>query len=41
MVGRVYRAGKCLRYGRGALSDYPVVRLRLYNVLGMEFHEEL
>jgi len=40
-VGRVYRAGECLRYGRGVLSGYLVVGLRLYNVLGMEFHEEL
>ena len=41
MVGRIYRAGTCLTYGKGILSDYPLLRVRLYNVLGMEFPEEI
>ncbi len=41
MVGRVYGAKECLAYGKGALSDYPVLKVRLYNVLGMEFPEEI
>ena len=41
MVGRIYKAGECIEYKKGVLSNYPVLKLKLYNMLGREFYEEL
>lgn len=41
MVGRVFRAVSCAAYLRGALHDYPVLKVKLLNVLGEEYGEEL
>jgi len=41
VVGRLYRAERCMNYKKGVLTEYPVLKLRLYNVLGMEFPEEI
>ena len=41
MVGRIYKARECIEYKKGVLSNYPVLKLKLYNMLGREFYEEL
>ena len=41
MVRRVYEAKGCLKYKEGILSSYPMIKLRIYNILGMKFPEEL
>ncbi len=41
MVGRIYRAKKCLKYMENEATSYPVLKLKLYNILGMEFPEEM
>lgn len=41
MVGRIYRARTCVKYKPGILEPYPILNVRLYNVLGEKFPEEL
>ena len=41
MVGRVYKARACVRYGKGFHTNFPVLKLKLFNVLGEEFPEEV
>ena len=41
MMGRVFKAVSCYGYERGALHDYPVLRVKLLNLMGEEFPEEL
>lgn len=41
MVGRLYEAMNCYEYRRGALHEYPVLRVRLHNLLGEELDLEL
>ncbi len=41
MVGRSYRARGCIKYKSSILAPYPILRMKLYNVLGEEFPEEL
>ena len=41
MVGRSYRARNCIKYKSSLLAPYPVLKIKLYNILGEEFPEEL
>ena len=41
MVGQLYRAEACLKYKASTLSEYPVLKIKLYNMMLEEFPEEL
>ncbi|HDI74695.1 MAG TPA: hypothetical protein ENF55_01925 [Thermoprotei archaeon] len=41
MVGRVYRVKDCLAYRQGTLTSYPVLKIKLFNIVGEEFPEEI
>ncbi|MHC1636993.1 MAG: pepsin/retropepsin-like aspartic protease family protein [Candidatus Nezhaarchaeales archaeon] len=40
-MGRLYRTEDCLKYKTSTLSDYPALKVRLYNMMLEEFPEEL
>ncbi|RLF00126.1 MAG: hypothetical protein DRJ57_01395 [Thermoprotei archaeon] len=40
-MGRLYEAVSCYEYRRGALHEYPVLRVRLLNLVGEELDIEL
>ena len=41
MVGQLYRAENCLDYKPSKLAEYPVLKVKLYNMMLEQYPEEL